>query len=74
MVWLYRDTRDVQKVSTLSTGILWAVLPSLLFFAVFPFTLKVGIGFPWALAISCGVMFVGYTIYLLVLGEFGIGI
>ena len=41
IIWLYRDTKDVEKVSNLSTGIFWAVLPSLLFFL--PFLLKSGI-------------------------------
>jgi len=59
MIWLYGDTRDAQKISSLSTGIFWAVLPSLLFFLVLPFLLKSGIHFPWALLISCGIMFLG---------------
>ena len=74
MIWLYRDTKDTQKISRLSTEIFWAVLPSLLFFLVLPFLLKGGIKFPWALLMSCGVMFLGYTIYIFVLGRFGIGI
>ena len=74
MIWLYRDTKDVQRISNLSTEIFWAVLPSLLFFLCLPFLLKVGIKFPWALAISGGIMFLGYTIYAFVLGRFGIRI
>jgi len=72
MIWLYGDTRDAQKISSLSTGIFWAVLPSLLFFLVLPFLLKSGIHFPWALLISCGIMFLGYTIYAVVLARFGV--
>ena len=74
MIWLYRDTKDEQQVSSLSTGIFWAVLPSLLFFLCLPFLLKSGIRFPWALLISCGIMFLGYTIYAFVLGRFGVKI
>jgi len=74
MIWLYGDTRDAQKISSLSTGIFWAVLPSLLFFLVLPFLLKSGIHFPWALLISCGIMFLGYTVYVLLLDRFGIKI
>ena len=74
MIWLYGDTRDAQKISRLSTGIFWAVLPSLLFFLVLPFLLKSGIHFPWALLISCGIMFLGYTVYVLLLDSFGIKI
>ncbi|MBI4994972.1 DUF3147 family protein [Candidatus Peregrinibacteria bacterium] len=32
MIWLYTDTKDVQKVIDLSSNIFWAVLPSLIFF------------------------------------------
>ena len=32
MIWLYWDTHDTRKVSALSYGIFWAVLPTLLFF------------------------------------------
>jgi len=74
MIWLYRETKDVQRISSLSTGIFWAVLPSLLFFFVLPFLLKSGMRFPWALLISSGVMFLGYTLYVLVLGRLGIRI
>jgi len=72
MIWLYRDTKDPQKVASLSTGIFWAVLPSLLFFVVLPFLLKSGIRFPWALFISCGTMFLGYAAYAVVMGRFGV--
>jgi hypothetical protein len=39
-----------------------------------PFLLKSGIRFPWALLISSGAMFLGYTVYALVLGRLGIRI
>src|SRR4051812_43006612 len=38
--WLYGETRDIQKVATLSWSIFWLVLPSLTFFAVFPILLR----------------------------------
>ena len=74
MIWLYRDTKDVQKISSLSTGIFWAVLPSLLFFLVLPVLLKKGVQFPWAMLISAAVMFVGYTLYGFLLSRLGIKI
>ena len=45
IIWLYHDTGDVQKISDLTKGIFWAVLPSLLFFIIFPILLKNGIRF-----------------------------
>ena len=74
MIWLYWDTGNTQKVSELSIGILWAVLPSLLFFAVFPVILKAGLKFEFALLLSCGIMFLGYVVYVFVLKKFGLSI
>lgn len=74
MIWLYRDTQDVQKIEDLSRGIFWAVLPSLLFFLVLPLMLKAGLKFGWAMTVSSVVMFVGYTVYLVALGKFGLRI
>jgi hypothetical protein len=73
-IWLYRDTKDNQKVIGLSYGIFWMVLPSLLFFIVLPFLLKKGIGFGWAMASSCIIMAIFYTLYIFILGKFGIKI
>jgi hypothetical protein len=72
MIWLYRDTRDTQKVAALSTSIFWLVLPSLVLFLALPVLLKRGINFYPALAISTVVMLAGYGAMLLTLGKFGI--
>ena len=74
MVWLYVDTKDVEKVITLSNDIFWAVLPSLLFFIVLPAALKMGISFPAAMAMAIVAMFLGYTAYVFLLSHFGIKI
>lgn len=44
-VWLYIDTSDIQKVSALSHGIFWLVLPSLVLFIALPLLLRSGVGF-----------------------------
>jgi hypothetical protein len=72
MIWLYRDTKDVQQIANLSTGIFWAVLPSLLFFLLLPLLLKNGVGFAWALLASCTAMFLAYSLYILILDRLGI--
>ncbi|MHB1085346.1 MAG: DUF3147 family protein [Thiobacillus sp.] len=46
-VWLYVDTGDAQKIASLSSGIFWLVLPSLLLFVLLPVLLRSGLGF-WA--------------------------
>lgn len=74
MIWLYHDTKDIQKIIDLSSNIFWAVLPSLLFFIVLPPLLKMGLKFSLAIVASSIVMFLGYTIYALLLNKFGIKI
>ena len=74
MIWLYRDTHDVQKVIDLSQGIFWAILPSLLFFIVLPVLLKLGLKFSLAMFSSSVIMFVGYAVYGFLLSKFGIKI
>ena len=72
LIWLYYDTHDVQKIISLSNGIFLAVLPSLLFFAILPMFLKMGINFPLAMILSIAVMFLGYSLYAFLLSFFGI--
>jgi hypothetical protein len=43
MFWLYIDTRDVARVSSLSSSVLWLVLPSLALFLALPLLLKQGL-------------------------------
>lgn len=72
LTWLYLDTRATKPVMDLSVGIFWAVLPSLLFFAVFPLLLRSGVAFGPAMLVSCAAMAVGYGLYALLLRQFGI--
>jgi hypothetical protein len=74
MIWVYRDSRDAQKVSSLSIQIFWAVLPSLVYFLTLPLLLKSGVAFPWAVVISCAVMFAAYSIYAALLARWGVTI
>jgi hypothetical protein len=72
MIWLYRDTGSVEKVNELSTGIFWAVLPSLVFFLVLPLILKAGIRFSYGLTLACVVMFGAYSAYLFMMKKIGL--
>ena len=74
MIWLYRDTGDSGKIIDLSWGIFWAVLPSQVFFVALPLLLKSGMKFAPAMILSCLIMFAAYTVYVAVLGRFGIKI
>jgi hypothetical protein len=59
-IWLYRDTRDTGEVASLSWSILWVIVPSLVFFVVFPLALRSGVGFWAALALACATTTVAY--------------
>lgn len=74
LTWLYIETRETNLVIDLSVGIFWAVLPSLLFFAVLPLLLREGMAFTLALLVSCVVMIVGYSLYVLLLRQLGINL
>lgn len=74
LTWLYLDTGSTEKVSELSYGILWAILPSVLFFILLPLFLKTGMKFGWAMVFSCGLMIAGYAIYGYALDKLGIKI
>lgn len=68
LVWLFRDTRDVERVATMTTEILWLVLPSLALFLVLPPLLRRGVNFGLALAIGCAATAVCYVVTIAVLG------
>lgn len=59
-VWLYLETGDIQKISALSQGIFWLVIPSLLLFIVLPLMLRAGWGFWVSLAAAASVTAVAY--------------
>ena len=72
MVWLYQDTKDINKISELSTGIFWLVLPSLAMFISLPLLLKQGVNFYLSLVISIGITATCYYLMVIVLEYFGI--
>jgi hypothetical protein len=71
-IWLYLDTKEVEKISNLSTSIFWLVIPSLALFVTLPILLKKGIGFYPSLGIATSVTVVCYYLMIIVLGKFGI--
>lgn len=71
-VWMYVDTGDVQKVSTLSTQIFWLVIPSLVLFISLPILLKSNINFYVSLLISMSLTATAYFVFALILKAKGI--
>lgn len=74
MVWLYRDTKNVQQVINLSDAIFWMVIPSLIFFVALSLLMKNGLGFWQSLASSSIIMVIAYAGYLKILALFNIQI
>jgi hypothetical protein len=72
MIWLYVETKDVEKIASLSTSIFWFVLPSLILFVLLPILLRRGVNFPASLTISTAAMFGGYLVMSALLARFGI--
>ncbi len=74
MVWLYQDTKDINKINELSVSIFWLVLPSLALFISLPILLKQGLNFYLSLIISIGVTATCYYLMVKILNYFGISL
>ncbi|WP_024852191.1 DUF3147 family protein [Hydrogenovibrio kuenenii] len=74
MFWLYYDTHDLQRISALSTQIIWLVIPSFIFFIALPILLKNGFHFYLSALISILMTSVGYLLMILLLKQIGIKI
>ncbi len=61
-IWIYVDTKDTEKLITMSHDVFWLVLPSLAFFLIFPLLLKNGIAFGWAMLVACICMIALYGV------------
>lgn len=67
MIWMFIETKDTKRISALSLDIFWLVLPSLLFFVIFPQLLKREMNFYLAFALSALVMILGYFVTTILL-------
>ncbi|MGK2907872.1 MAG: DUF3147 family protein [Desulfuromonadales bacterium] len=72
MLWLYIDTKDVARVSSLSVNIFWLVLPSLILFIALPVLLKQGLNFYLSLSLSVGLTALCYLLLIVLLNHFGV--
>lgn len=71
-IFLYEETKDLTKVSELSIGIFWLVIPSLALFLLLSYCIKKGIGFYPALGISIAATIALYFGMSLLLKKLGI--
>lgn len=72
MLWLYIDTKDVAKVSSLSTSVFWLVIPSLALFVSLPLFLKQGLNFYISISLAIGITVACYATLLVILNQVGI--
>ena len=74
MFWLYIDTKNVEKISNLSIGIFWLVLPSLVLFLILPVLLKQGMNFYFSMMLAIMITAGFYALMIFLLGVFNIKI
>ena len=74
MVWIWRDTGDLERLSVHSSATFWYVLPSLPMFLVMPWLWRHGLGFWPGLALGCTLTTALYIGTSAVLARFGVAI
>ena len=72
VLWLWRDSRDPERVAELVGGTLWFILPSLPLFVALPWLLRSGVGFWIALALSVGGTLALYALWFWAAPRIGI--
>ena len=72
IIWLWRDTSDVDRIAAHAEATFWFVLPSLPMFLAFPAMLRNGVGFWSALLVSCALTMVLYLITMWLLPRLGV--
>lgn len=71
IIWLWRDTGDVQRIAGHAESTFWYVLPSLPMFLILPAALRAGLGFWTNLGACCAVTVILYFLTAWSLARFG---
>tara|TARA_B100001029_G_C15016565_1_gene427732 strand:+ start:170 stop:517 length:348 start_codon:yes stop_codon:yes gene_type:complete len=66
-MWLYYDTKDVQKIIDLSLSTIVMTIPSFLFFIILPTMLKLKLNFTFSIFVSILVTSLGYLIFMVLI-------
>ena len=74
VIWLYRDSHDVERVAALSWSILWVIVPSVVFLIALPVALRNGVGFIASITLAIVLTVVAYAIWIVVARAIGIKI
>lgn len=72
ITWMWTEKVEISKITNLSSSIFWLVLPSLLFFIIFPVLLKKGVYFWFSFIISSVITILAYIALTKILNHFGI--
>jgi hypothetical protein len=72
MMWLWRDTHDVERMAAHVGATFWYVIPSLPMFLLMPTMLRRGVPFWPALGIGCAVTVVLYAFVTIAAGRLGV--
>ncbi|ESQ78266.1 DUF3147 family protein [Asticcacaulis benevestitus] len=72
MLWLWRDTQDIERMAQHAEGTFWYVLPSLPMFLLIPLLLRKGVSFYPALLAGCGLTVALYLAMTLIGPRFGL--
>jgi hypothetical protein len=72
ILWLWRDTKDVQRIANHAEATFWYVIPSLPMFLILPWMLRSGIAFWVALTCACLITVLLYGLTVLVAARFGV--
>lgn len=74
ILWLWRDTGDIERIASHAESTFWYVLPSLPMFLALPAMLRAGVGFWSSMAASCILTIALYFITAWVLSKFSINL
>ena len=71
ILWLWRDTGNVERIAAHAQSTFWYVLPTMLMFLLMPAMLRHGIGF-WSTLATCCAFTILYLCMIRALEEFGV--
>ena len=74
ILWLWRDTSDVERIASHAEATFWYVLPSLPMFLALPAMLRAGLGFWPSMGMSCVLTIVLYLVTVWALAKFGVSL
>jgi len=72
MIWLWRDTHDVERIAEQAEATFWYVLPSLPMFLLIPWMLRHGNPFWVAMGAGCFLTILLYLLTIVIAARFGV--